>query len=268
MAYREPPRVEIACPRCKKKKLPPTEVAACDCGVWVTMFAASVVLSARDVRPDPVTRWWRVREPCPVCKEQMALCGDEPGLLQGCPLHGYWIDADTITHTTLAAGVDHAALDAKRTDEAAVAAERERLLKLEQARDRDRAEKERGQRAIATHARAAATGLDRENVGPDHAGRPSEHAFLLRAEQSGEILQPAVRRRSDASRERASVGADRANGNDQAAAATAHALALSEVDTGAALLARVARLEEQNAHLEQRVAALEAALAAAIARVT
>src|SRR5580765_5602136 len=100
------------CPRCKKP-LPPTDIAECPkgCGTWVAAFAATIALTEADRKPDPMTRWWRLREACPLCGDQMALCGDEPVLLQGCALHGYFVDADTIEHTGLAHKHDSAALD-------------------------------------------------------------------------------------------------------------------------------------------------------------
>jgi hypothetical protein len=126
----QPPKA-LQCPRCNKP-LPPTEVAACvhGCGTWVSQFASTEVLTETDRKPDPVTRWWRVRAPCPMCGEKMALCGEEPGLFQGCEQHGYFIDADTIEHTGLGRGVDHAAIEAKRADSARVEAEREAIAEV------------------------------------------------------------------------------------------------------------------------------------------
>ena len=149
MAYREPPAVDLLCPRCKKRKLPPVEIAACECGTWVTTFVADVVLTERDRTPDPVTRWWRVLEPCPICDERMQLHGDEPGLLLGCTGHGFWIDADTIAHTGLARPVDQVALERNRNDDAAIAADRER---------RERAELHRAELKAARHRAEAAVG--------------------------------------------------------------------------------------------------------------
>src|SRR5688572_12258189 len=100
--YREAPTtLELACPRCKAK-LPPSDVARCRCGVWLSSFVAGVVLTDSERAPDPVTRWWRKREPCPHCGEQMVLCNpdSDPGHFQGCEGHGYWIDSDAVPHTS------------------------------------------------------------------------------------------------------------------------------------------------------------------------
>lgn len=127
--YRGEAHRALACPRCEEV-LPPTDVAACShgCGTWVSQFASTEVLTEADRKPDPVTRWWRVRAPCPLCGKQMTLRGDDPGLLQGCDLHGYFIDADTIKHTGLRRGVDEAALARKRSDTPRTEAEEAKLL--------------------------------------------------------------------------------------------------------------------------------------------
>ena len=65
----------------------------------------------------------------------MTLRGEDPGLLQGCDQHGFFVDADTIKHTGLARGVDVAALERKRSDTARVEAEREALA---EAAEKDR----------------------------------------------------------------------------------------------------------------------------------
>lgn len=140
---------ELACPRCRRK-LPPLEVATCACGgIWVSAFAATEVLTPVERRADPVTRWWRVREPCPICGDKMILRGEEPGLFQGCDLHGYFIDADIIDHTSLARGIDHAAIDRKREDEGRVAAEREAREHEALRRARERAEIDRREAELA-----------------------------------------------------------------------------------------------------------------------
>ncbi len=145
------PPAPLKCPRCKKRELPAVDVAACParCGTWVSTFAASEVLTEIDRRPDPMTRWWRMREPCPVCGEKMLLYGDDPALLQGCELHGYFIDADTIAKTGLARGVDLVALERKRDDPSRIDAEREHLLRVEQERAHEAAERERAERELA-----------------------------------------------------------------------------------------------------------------------
>lgn len=143
--YRGGELVELPCPRCKKTKVPPLDVAPCpSCGgTWVTAFAASEVFAADEIRFDPVTRWWRVREPCPACGDQMVLCGKDPGLFQGCELHGYFIDADAVAHTKLGKGIDHTALERKRADTDRVDAEREARERKASERASERAEIER-----------------------------------------------------------------------------------------------------------------------------
>jgi len=125
--YRGAEVVTLSCPRCRKHKLPPLDVATCPscAGIWVSAFAASEVLTEQDRRANPVKKWWRVREPCPSCGEKMDLFGMEPGLLQGCAVHGFFIDADTVGSTGLARGVDHEALERKHQDRMRIDAERE-----------------------------------------------------------------------------------------------------------------------------------------------
>jgi hypothetical protein len=117
--------------------------------VWVTAFAASEVLEPEELRPDPVTRWWRVREPCPSCGEKMVLRGREPGLFQGCDLHGYFVDGDIVEHTRLAKGIDYEALDRKRQDDRRVQAERDHREREASRRARERAEIERREAHLA-----------------------------------------------------------------------------------------------------------------------
>lgn len=178
--YRGGELAELPCPRCKKTKLPPLDVAPCSkCGgMWVTAFAATEVLE--DLRPDPVTRWWRVREPCPDCGDKMTLYGAEPGLFQGCELHGYFIDADTVEHTKLGRGIDHAALERKRADRVRVDAEREDREKKASLRAAERAEIERRQAELDRK------GLVREVYVPEAVVAPEVYArrqaeFLRRA---------------------------------------------------------------------------------------
>lgn len=153
-AYRDAPPGPLACPRCSKP-LPPLEVAACThaCGTWVSALVAGEVLTEVDRRPDPVTRWWRVRAPCPVCTDKMRLFGEDPGLLQGCAIHGYFVDGDTVVHTGLARGVDLTSL-AEMIESPALNAERARLRALEAEHDRERADQPR-QREQAARERAA-----------------------------------------------------------------------------------------------------------------
>lgn len=118
------------------------------CGTWVSMFAATSVLRVEEMVPDRATRWWRVRAPCPECTEQMTLRGRDPGLFQGCDVHGFWIDADAIEHTGLVRGVDRQALARKRENEDALAAERKLLHSIEQARAQKKAQKQRTEAAL------------------------------------------------------------------------------------------------------------------------
>lgn len=135
MTYREQPLEPLSCPRCNGQ-LTPTAVARCTCGVWVEAFVADIVLTAADRQPRRGLHWWRVRAPCPQCGVKMDVYGTEPGLLQGCDVHGFWIDADAVALTGLTNGVDFEAIDAKRSDEAAVEAEHGRKLALLEARAR------------------------------------------------------------------------------------------------------------------------------------
>jgi hypothetical protein len=149
--YRGSELVELSCPRCRKHKLPALDVATCSgcSGVWVSAFAASEVLDPVALRPDPVTRWWRVREPCPSCGEKMVLRGSEPGLFQGCDLHGFFVDGDIVEHTRLAKGIDYEALDRKRQDDRRVQTERDQREREAVRRARERAEIERREAELA-----------------------------------------------------------------------------------------------------------------------
>ena len=166
----EPPKA-LSCPRCNRK-LPPMDVAQCEkgCGTWVSQFAASVVLTETDRRPDPVTRWWRVRAPCPLCSEKMKLFGDDPALLQGCELHGYFVDADTVKSTGLSRGVDIAALESKRSDTETVDAER---AALEESRLREEQRKQDIQR------REAEVGARIDNMTREEALGDERHTRYL-----------------------------------------------------------------------------------------
>ncbi|HEX4422781.1 MAG TPA: hypothetical protein VH165_32925 [Kofleriaceae bacterium] len=137
-------KLELGCPRCKHARLPPLEVAACPsgCGLWVSAFASTEVLDEVERRADPITRWWRVREPCPICSEKMLLRGRDDAYFQGCDGHGFWIDTDTIQHTGLARGINQARLERKRSDEARMVAEREAREAAEHERDQRKHEKD------------------------------------------------------------------------------------------------------------------------------
>jgi hypothetical protein len=192
--YRGGQLIELWCPRCKTKKLPPVEVATCGgChGVWVTAFASSIVLSDAERRRSHVS-WWRVREHCPLCDEQMAVFGDDP--FQGCEDHGYFIDADVVPRMRFSNGIDHAALDKKRAEWPSVPFDPELVRRAqrpyaERVIDRERERKE----AAVERARAEAEAELR------HAERLQQHAaefeYLRKIElvaQSDEALVEALR---------------------------------------------------------------------------
>lgn len=220
-----PPPAALACPRCSKR-LPPLDVAACACGTWLTAFAAGEVLTDEERRADPVTRWWRVRAPCPMCGVKMVLRGSEPGLFQGCDGHGFWIDADTIEHTSLAKGVDAEALDRKRMDSAAMEAEQEGRERAELARATEHAEK------------AEAESRLRKALGERDAQRVAEDAALraaFEAERAASGQEPPV---------------GPLDGEPGGQARVSY------------LLEREKRLEAQVAALEATIAALEARVSA------
>ena len=131
----------LKCPRCKNKTLPALDVAPCpaQCGTLVSAFAATEIFSAKELRIDAATRWWRRREPCPLCKEAMTLRGVNPGYFQGCEGHVFWVDADTIAQTGLANGFDAAKLQAKYESSAAI----EQAQQLRVAAETDRAKSKR-----------------------------------------------------------------------------------------------------------------------------
>ena len=174
--YRGSELVELSCPRCRKRKLPALDVATCGgcAGVWVSAFAASEVLAPEELRPDPVTRWWRVREPCPSCGEKMVLRGIEPGLFQGCDLHGYFVDGDVVEHTRIAKGIDYEALDRKRHDDRRVQAERDHREREAVRRARERAEIERREAELA-RASLSADPVRYEEPDPLPRSKPVEY---------------------------------------------------------------------------------------------
>jgi predicted RNA-binding Zn-ribbon protein involved in translation (DUF1610 family) len=171
--YRGGVAAELSCPRCGKP-LPPLDVATCDCGTWLTAFAARHLLTDEERRANRVTRWWRVRAPCPMCGEKMLLRGVEPGLFQGCDGHGYWIDADTVEHTSLAGGVDLEELERKREDPEVVEAVREERERAELGRAAEREQKERAN-AQAREAERAAEGRRRTIADEYRHAAENEH---------------------------------------------------------------------------------------------
>jgi hypothetical protein len=158
MAYRSGPPAELPCPRCNKA-LPALDIAACSqgCGTWVSRFAASVAFREGETVENKLTRWWRVRAPCPECGDKMTLRGDDPALLQGCDVHGYFVDADVVAHTGLARGDFDAALAKKREDTAVVEAEQEEAERLAVEKAREREARERTDPRIAELRRRFAT---------------------------------------------------------------------------------------------------------------
>ncbi len=230
--YRHTPPAAIKCPRCKKL-MPPTDPASCACGTWLSAFAASVLLTDKERWQNHATRWWRVREPCPHCGDKMTLCNNEPGLLQGCEIHGYFIDADTVEHTSLAKGIDHVALARAREDEARVEAHREQQLREEQERDHEKREKAEAERRL------------RSELSLDLS------AQQRRARARAWLEQESERERRD--RERASV--------ERAALRTVQLELDSAVGEEVAavirqLAERVSRLEDDKAELEEAVRVL------------
>ncbi|HEX3758232.1 MAG TPA: hypothetical protein VHW23_05980, partial [Kofleriaceae bacterium] len=141
---------ELRCPRCHGG-LPALDIAHCAraCGVWVSAFAATEVLSEDERRADRLTRWWRMRAPCPLCDEQMTLRGLGDHRFQGCDGHGYWLDADVVPFTGLARGVDEARLEAKRQDEARLQREQHERVEAERKRAQDRLEARAREAALA-----------------------------------------------------------------------------------------------------------------------
>ncbi len=223
--YRAGVAAELSCPRCSKP-LPPLDVAACGCGTWLTAFAARHLLTDDERRADRITRWWRVRAPCPMCGEQMLLRGIKPGLFQGCDGHGYWIDADTVELTSLAGGIDLEALERKREDPAALEAVREERERAELARAAEREQKERANAQAREAERAAA---ERWRAEEEHRHAAEEHRRVAEGLLHAEGI---------------------------------HGLDVSSGRLGRLVLGRILELEAKNAALEARIAALEEALRA------
>ncbi|HPH68044.1 MAG TPA: hypothetical protein PLF40_19945 [Kofleriaceae bacterium] len=205
---------ELTCPRCKKKTLPGLDVAPCPagCGTLVSAFAATEVFSAKELRVDAATRWWRRREPCPMCSDAMTLRGSDPGYFQGCDGHVFWVDADTIAHTGLANGVDEGKLQRKRESSAVLEQEQQARVAHETQRMNAKREKEEREARL-------------QRVSPPAAMDPSEFPTL----STGESLALA-----------ASIGV------------VATPILRSQFDA----------MHRRQRELEQRVAALESALAA------
>jgi hypothetical protein len=112
----------------------------------VTAFAASEAFAAHEIVENRLTRWWKVRAPCPLCSERMTLRGGEPGLFQGCELHGYWVDDDALAHTGLARDDLDRRLAAKRANPARIEHERKQREELEEQRAREREARQRSER--------------------------------------------------------------------------------------------------------------------------
>ncbi|HLL24333.1 MAG TPA: hypothetical protein VK427_19515 [Kofleriaceae bacterium] len=248
--YRGGERGVIRCPRCKKK-LPPVDVATCLCGgVWVSAFAATEVLTPQERRADRVTRWWRVREPCPECGDKMMLRGDGRALFQGCDLHGYFIDADIVAHTSIARGVDHAALDRKRSDEARMQAEREQheLTALERARQRAEIERREAELARATFVRPD----DVPDLDARGAVSSARQPFERQQRRERPPEAPAqVRGGSESTRDRAARLSQLLH--DDAALVVALARVTNDV-VAEALVERLARIERELRRLHELIA--------------
>lgn len=108
--------------------------------------AAAVVFTPEETVVNDLTRWWRVRAPCPLCSEQMTLRGFGDALFQGCDAHGFFVDQDTVGNTGLARpGL------------------RDRLTKMREDADRHRAELARREEAErkADEERAAAVAKEK-----------------------------------------------------------------------------------------------------------
>ena len=220
--------VVVSCPRCTKP-LVGFDVATCGCGTWVSSFAAPAVLAKHEVRPNVLTKWWRKREPCPLCEEQMLLRGDEPGLFQGCDIHGFWIDADTVEHTGLARGIDHESIQRRRDDPTIVELHRETIDRLI---SRRAARRER----LAETERALDDRITREvGVSPEEAER-----IRIRLSDDPERLR---------TRTPTAVGVEAAILEGLRETIGANAVHY--------LLSRIVALEDANAELERRLAAVE-----------
>lgn len=139
--YREgsTPAGNIDCPRCGKP-LPPLDIAACpdECGTWVSAQVSTVTFDPDEVRENLVTRWWRVRAPCPICAEKMTLRGLDDIHFQGCDQHGFWVDADTISKTGLVRPDLRERIQRVHDDADAQRAELERRARIKEKADRDR----------------------------------------------------------------------------------------------------------------------------------
>lgn len=155
--YREgsTPAGELECPRCGKP-LPPLDIAACpdECGTWVSAQASTVTFDPDEVRENLVTRWWRVRAPCPICAEQMTLRGVLDVHFQGCDRHGFWVDADTISQTGLVRPDLRERIKRMHEDVEAQRAEIERRAraKANDQREREREEEQARLAAAQRHA--------------------------------------------------------------------------------------------------------------------
>lgn len=114
----------------------------------MSQFAASIAFYAGLCVENEITRWWRMRAPCPTCDEQMLLYGSEPALFQGCAAHGFFVDADVVEHTGLKRDSVTAALEKKREDPVTVEEAREQSDRAALARARDREAKEAAERAL------------------------------------------------------------------------------------------------------------------------
>lgn len=228
MVYRESPPIELGCPRCSKP-LPPVDAAHCICGLWLTAWAANELLTEDELRIDRATHWWKVRAPCPMCGQKMLLRGTDQAHFLGCDGHGFWIDHETIEHTSIGHGVDHQALARKRADQDGMDAAREEAERAAQdrmaeLRDKDLREAELAQKL----------GLGRPAPVP-RAQRPAKPKPREPAPPTAEMIEA---QRAREAYERVSSAFSR--------------------EVADYLFDRLAALERRNAELEDRVRRLEA----------
>jgi hypothetical protein len=166
-----------------------------------------------------------------MCGDKMVLCGEEPGLFQGCEAHGYFIDADTVDQTGLVRGIDHVAIRRLREDPSAVEA-----AELET----QRVAAERAERDAEVHASERAVkrlfAAQRKRAELDEAERAKEE-YLTRERDRMRL----ERQRREQEREERLLMLRVALGERPAKW----------------LLERLAALEDTNAALERRVAELE-----------
>lgn len=254
-AYREGshPSGKIDCPRCKKL-LPPLDVATCDaqCGTWVTAEVASIALAAEELVEDRLTRWWRMRAPCPVCAETMKLHGVGQAIFQGCEKHGYFLDADIIMHTGLGRtgvvdAVEHyrASQEQARVDAVRRAAEREEQARIASEQQRLAEEKRRAEEAE----RAA----ENERRAAEKRANAEKRAAEKREKEERELAQMQARKERKAAEKRAAAEKERAQREQLRNALLTRvneAIARGSADV---LVDEIMRLDERVAAIEKKL---------------